>query len=206
MQATAKKIIDQTGHGQLVTYKLPPDQLGIKLRLARQDTRPLYWLSFVLATWLTPLPISRSAPWDPGKHRYLSHQVKQELRTDHWIRIMPISRSYAWRSAERMNRRPIPGQEKIVSVNTAPPKSRGKSRARSVTIGYGSVLQGVEQDDDPLLQALGPGSTQVILVQYFEHAGSHITGVSTGTKHGQHEYRYHQVVKPIGQRRVIGIV
>ena len=71
-----------------------------------------------------------------------------------------------------MSQLPTPGQEKIVSVRTAPAISVVICRPIDGDDGDERVAQRMDADDPEGREALGAGGADIILLEHLEHRGA----------------------------------
>ncbi len=81
---------------------------------------------------------------------------------------------------------PMPGQEKIVSVSTAPASSVPTCRPMVVTTGISALRKAWKRGDAALGQALGAGGAHVVFAQHLEHGRAGLArddGERNGAEH-----------------------
>ena len=100
-----------------------------------------------------------------------------------------------------MNRLPIPGQVKIVSVTIAPENRNGISRATLVTTGSIALRKACLPMTTRSRQALGLGRPDVVLVERLEHRRPDEPAVPGDVHRHQGQDRQDQVPPDVGDRR-----
>ena len=90
--------------------------------------------------------------------------------------IAPWTTGTSRAKMEAYNCWPIPGQEKITSVNRAPPSKKTRLQTGDAHDGGQPVAQCMSEDNLPFKNSIGPQCGDVVLTDHVQHARTRQTG------------------------------